>query len=221
MEGYIMKKLGAMLAVCVLGLALAACGNPQTAQADSTDPVPPADSSGSAADVPPDASAGSGQAAGSGAGSSDPNTRAFGDCSVTVLDYSIREDADGNSAVRIQYQFTNHSKTAASFSTTVIPNAYQGTSDTRLHYTTPAERDPAYTALLTLVEPGESIVCAGYFELSDTETPVNLKVTDLRDSSAKALCRTLEIAGMEQEPYIDTSEQQRTSAQVEQPAGSQ
>ncbi len=197
-EIYTMNKLGAMLVICLLGLTLTACntasvmpaGSADTMDTDSApaEPIMPAGSSGS-----------------SSVQDHDPNTRVYRDCSVTVLGYSIREDCDGDPALRVEYRFRNNSESPASFSTTVIPNAYQGDSEQALSYSTPSQNDPQYSALLTLLDPGESIVCAGYFKLSSTDLPVELEVKDLRDSSADALCRTLTIAGMPIETYLEAS----------------
>lgn len=200
-----MKKLGAMLATCLLSLTLTACGTTPATPAGSADtsdtgsaPAEPVIPSGSAVPSP-------GSASGSSSAQEDPNTRVYRDCSVTILGYSIREDRDGEPALRVECQFRNDSKSSASFSTTVIPNAYQGDPQEALAYATPAETDPEYSALLTLLDPGESIVCAGYFKLSSTDLPIELEIKDLRDSSADALCRTLDIAGMPMEDYPETN----------------
>lgn len=198
-----MKKLGAILVTCCLGIMITACGNAPAAPAGSA--ATQDDGSGSPvvlpeAEVP---AAGSAQGSGSASDQTDPNTRVYRDCSITVLGYSIRLDCDGDPAIRIQYQFTNNSQAPASFSTTVIPNAYQGSPRQMLHYTAPAEPDSEYSSLLTLLSPGESIVCAGYFKLLTNDQPVDLELKDLRDSSADALCRTLDIEDMPTEDYIE------------------
>lgn len=204
-----MKKLGAILAVCVFSLSLSACGETPSASTGSA-PVSTTENSGVTTTTPTTTANNSTPSSGSSSDSSDPNTRTFGDCSITLLDYSIQEDSNGDPAVRIEYLFTNYSKTAGSFSTTVIPNAYQG--EATLHYTTPSQVDSEYSALLTLVDPGDSIICAGYFALEDTETPIQLEVTDLRDSSAKSLMRTLDIVDMQMESYIESTTQSQESS---------
>lgn len=195
-----MKKLGAMLVTCFLGLTLTACGNAPAAPAGSA--AASDDNSGSAIILPDGSAANSAQGSGFVSGQADPNTRIYRDCAVTVLGYSIRLDSSGDPAIRIEYLFTNNSKSSASFSTTVIPNAYQGTSRDILRYTSPAEPDYEYSSMLTLLKPGQSILCAGYFKLLTTDLPVDLELKDLRDSSADALCRTLDIADMPIEDYI-------------------
>ena len=99
--------------------------------ADTSDtgsaPAEPVIPSGSAVPSP-------GSASGSSSAQEDPNTRVYRDCSVTILGYSIREDSDGEPALRVECQFRNDSKSSASFSTTVIPNAYQGDPQEALDY---------------------------------------------------------------------------------------
>ncbi|WP_394273697.1 DUF5067 domain-containing protein [Butyricicoccus sp.] len=199
-----MNKLGVMLTTCLLGLTLTACGTTPAMPAGSADTTDTGSASVEPA-IPSDSSVPSaGSASGSSSAQEDPNTRVYRDCSVTVLGYSIREDRDGDPALRVECQFRNDSKTSASFSTTVIPNAYQGDPKEALAYATPAEADPEYSALLTLLAPGESIICAGYFKLSSVDLPVELEIKDLRDSSADALCVTLDITGMPMEDYPES-----------------
>lgn len=204
-----MKKLGTVLAACCLSLAMTACGTntPDAtgsgAPADTTAPVTNDSITNDTGSVVPDS--GSAVGSGSAVNTSDPNTRSFGDCTVSILDYSIRPDSEGEPALRVTYEFTNNSKKSASFSTTVVLNAYQKNSPEAeesnkhfsLQYAKPSVLDNEYTRMLTLLEPGESITCAGYFKLLDSTTPVDIKISDLRNSSAAALERTLEIAGMQ------------------------
>lgn len=202
-----MKKLCALLAICFLSISLAGCGNTSAVPAGS---AMPNSSSGSAmmpipAKPEPLGSSAADTPAGSGSfnAQNDPNVRIYRDCTITILGYSLRTDSEGETAVRVEYEFQNNSQKPASFSTTVIPNAYQGTDPQTdkdadsLSYASPADLDAEYSALLTLVNPGESITCAGYFKLIDTTHPVIVEIKDLRDSSADALYRTLDIANME------------------------
>ncbi|MCD8355956.1 MAG: DUF5067 domain-containing protein [Clostridia bacterium] len=195
-----MKKLGAFLVTCFLGLTLTACSSTTAAPQGSA--VQPDTGSGSAVIKPEIPEPGSSQGSGSAAENADPNVRTYRDCTITVIGYSLTQDINGDPALRIEYLFENKSKSAASFSTTVIPNAYQdetGTYDEPLAYTTPEKSDAAYSAMLTLIKPGETITCAGYYKLESTELPVYLKVHDLRDSTADALIRTFDIAGLSPE----------------------
>lgn len=201
-----MKKLCALLAICFLSILLTGCGNTSTVPAGSAEPG----SGNGSAVIPkpaePTPSTGSAIDAAIGSGSSnaqdDPNVRVYRDCTITVLGYSLHTDSEGEPTVRVEYEFHNNSQKPASFSTTVIPNAYQGTDPQTdadaesLSYASPAEPDAEYSALLTLVNPGKSITCAGYFKLTDTTQPVIVEIKDLRDSSADALYRTLDIANM-------------------------
>lgn len=201
-----MKKLCALLAICFLTVSLAGCGNTSSVPEGSAVP----DSGSGSAVIPkptePEPSTGSAVDTAVGSGSSnaqdDPNVRVYRDCTITILGYSLRTDSEGDTAIRVEYEFHNNSQKSASFSTTVIPNAYQGTDPRTdadaesLSYASPAEPDAEYSALLTLVDPGESITCAGYFKLTDTSQPVLLEIKDLRDSSADALYRVMDIANM-------------------------
>ena len=199
-----MNKSGALLAACFLGLTLTSCtysknsteGSAQTSANTGSSIVTDAPDAGSST-VPESSTPEVTPNTGSATVQSDPNTHVYRDCVITILDYSLHLDIDSEPAIRIQYQFTNNSKKATSFSTMAIPHAYQDTdTQQELRYTSPADTDEEYSAMLTLVEPGESIVCAGYFKLFSTDLPVNLKITDLRDSSVEMLCRTLDIVGM-------------------------
>lgn len=192
-----MKKLGAIAVTCFLGLTLTACGNtPSTPQGSA----PQADiDSGSAMIEPEIPVIGSSEGSGSSSTQEDPNVRTFRDCTITVTGYRLSEDENGEPALRVEYLFENKSQNAASFSTTVIPNAYQDETETYeepLAYATPAESDSEYSALLKRIQPGETITCAGYYKLESTELPVYLKVLDLRDSTADALIRTIDIADL-------------------------
>lgn len=204
-----MNKPGALLAACFLGLTLTACTYTDSSLEGSAELPNDTGSAPVAEESTPDITEN-----GSADMQNDPNTRIYRDCAITVLGYSVHLDCDGDPAVRVEYQFTNNSQSAAAFGTTVIPNAYQGTSDDALSYTTPAEPDLAYSATYTLVDPGESIVCAGYFKLLDTTLPVELQVKDLRDSSADALQCTLDIIDMPigENESIDSSDEDDTSA---------
>lgn len=177
-----MRKLGAILFACFAGLLLAGCTNTPDLSLEG--------GSGSAVLIP----RGSEQGLEQEPVQNDPNVWVYRDCTVTILGYSLQMDHEGCPAVRVEYQFKNNSQSPASFSTTVIPNARQDTET--LLYTAPAQDDPQYSAMLTLMEPGESIICAGYFKLADSSQPVVLEIKDLRDSSAQTLCRTLEIGNM-------------------------
>lgn len=193
-----MKKLGALLATCFLGLSLSGCGNPTAAPQGSAE-IPPIDNGSAIVANPEKPNTGSAQGSGSASGETDPNVRTFRDCTITVTGYSLSKDKNGDPALRVEYLFENKSKSAASFSTTVIPSAYQDeteTYDEALSYATPAEKDTAYADMLTLIQPGETIVCAGYYQLESTEIPVHLKVLDLRDSSAKALIHDFDITSL-------------------------
>ena len=212
-----MKKLGALLVTCFLGLSLSACGNPTPASQGSAE-KPPIDTGSAVIAKPEVPDIGSAQGSGSAAEEADPNVRTFRDCTITVTGYSLSKDENGDPALRVEYLFENKSKSAASFSTTVIPSAYQDeteTYDDALEYATPAEADTAYTAMLTLIQPGETIVCAGYYKLESTEIPVHLKVLDLRDSSADALVRTLDIASLAAENEKNTTETTETTVPPE------
>lgn len=193
-----MKKPGAIIVTCFLGLTLAACSN------SAPSPTSPgsATGSGSAVIEPETPSIGSAEDAGSSTAQNDPNTRIFRDCTITITGYSLSTDENGDPALRVEYLFENNSQSSASFSTTVIPNAYQdetGTYEEALSYTTPAEADLAYSALLKRIQPGETTTCAGYYKLESAETPVYLKIVDLRDSSAEALTCTIDIAKLFEE----------------------
>ena len=109
-----MKKLGTVLAACCLGLAMTACGTntPDAtgsgAPADTTAPITNDSITKDTGSVVPDS--GSAVGSGSAVNTSDPNTRSFGDCTVSILDYSIRPDSEGEPALRVTYEFTNNSK---------------------------------------------------------------------------------------------------------------
>lgn len=202
-----MKKLGVLLVTCFLGLSLSSCGHSTSAPQGSAKKLPV--DIGSAVIAKPEVlDTGSADGSGSATENEDPNVRTFRDCTITVTGYHLSEDENGDPALRVEYLFENKSKSAASFSTTVIPSAYQdetGTYDQALSDATPAESDPAYANMLTLIQPDESIVCAGYYKLVSTEIPVYLKILDLRDSSSDALVRVVDIASLTSENVPNTT----------------
>ena len=73
-----------------------------------------------------------------------------------------------------------------------------------LEYATPKRADDLYSAMLTRIEPGKSITCAAYYKLNSETLPVTLQIRDLRDSTAKALTRTLDLTGLTIESTADT-----------------
>ena len=165
-----MKKLSAFFLLCLITVALTACGKPADAAPDSIS----TDTTGSAAQTPT-ATAGRG----TGEDDADPNTRSFRDCTVSVVGYSLRKDENNDTALCVEYEFENNSKSSASFSTTVLPYAYQP-------------------------EENKSITCAAYNKLNTETLPVTLQKRDLRDSTAKALTRTLDLTGLTIESTADT-----------------
>ena len=199
-----MKKLSAFFLLCLITLTLTACGKPADAAPDSIS----TDKTGSA-EAPQIGSVGS--AAGSSEENADPNTRSFRDCTVSVVGYSLRKDENNDTALCVEYEFKNNSRSAASFSTTVIPNAYQAEENESLsdadvlEYATPKQADDLYSAMLTRIQPGESITCAAYYKLNSETLPVTLQVRDLRDSTAKALTRELDITGLTVESASSTN----------------
>ncbi len=105
----------------------------------------------------------------------------YGDYVISVLGCEQTTDINHCRALRATYSFTNNSTTKAAFSTTVVTYAYQ--NDYRLANSSPAEPDAEYSAQLQFVEPGETITCAAYYLLDNTEDEVRLEVTNLLNSS--------------------------------------
>ena len=103
-----MKKLSAFFLLCLITVALTACGKPADAAPDSIS----TDTTGSAAQTPTDT-----DGSGSGEEDADPNTRSFRDCTVSVVGYSLRKDENNDTALCVEYEFENNSKSSASFST--------------------------------------------------------------------------------------------------------
>ena len=102
-----MKKLSAFFLLCLITVALTACGKPADAAPDSIS----TDTTGSAAQTPTDMD---GSSSGSGEEDADPNTRSFRDCTVSVVGYSLRKDENNDTALCVEYEFENNSKSSAS-----------------------------------------------------------------------------------------------------------
>lgn len=216
-----MKRLGIMVTSCFFALTMTACSSAPAQTNSETVYAGSGSASVTSYTEDTDTTAQNDVASGSAARTADPNTRNYGDCTITILSYSIRLDNEGQPALRVSFLFTNHSSKPASFSTTVIPNAFQDNIEESLDYAIPAEPDIEYSQMLALVDQEESILCAGYFRLSNEETPVTIKINDLRDSKAEPLCRTLDITDMEAEEYSDAEETSGSAEQTEEPTDMQ
>ncbi len=105
----------------------------------------------------------------------------YGDYVISVLGCEETTDINDCPALRATYSFTNNSEKQAAFSTTAVTYAYQ--SDYRLANSSPSGLDEEYSAQLQLVEPGQSITCAAYYLLDNTEDDVRIEVTNLLNSS--------------------------------------
>lgn len=105
----------------------------------------------------------------------------YGDYVISVLGCEETTDIINCPALRATYSFTNNSEKQAAFSTTAVTYAYQ--NDYRLANSSPSGLDEEYSAQLQLVEPGQSITCAAYYLLDNTEDDVRIEVTNLLNSS--------------------------------------
>lgn len=105
----------------------------------------------------------------------------YGDYVISVLGCEETTDINHCQALRATYSFTNNSDKQAAFSTTAVTYAYQ--NDYRLANSSPSGIDEEYSAQLQLVEPGQSITCAAYYLLDNTEDDVRIEVTNLLNSS--------------------------------------
>ncbi len=108
-------------------------------------------------------------------------TLTFGDYKVTVEGCKETLDINNCHALRVEYEFTNNSDAQATFGTSILTTATQGTY--RLANTSPSESDSAYSAQLKFVPPGDSITCASYFLLDDTSTDVIINIANMLSST--------------------------------------
>ncbi len=113
----------------------------------------------------------------------DPNRVVIGDYEAYMQKAEIMPDYDGNDALIVTYTYTNNSKESASYLWTIFEKAFQNgvELETATIFTSATSYDTIVDGQMTEIDPGKSIEVCSAFVLNDTETPVELRFSDLLD----------------------------------------
>lgn len=113
----------------------------------------------------------------------------IGDYEAVYQKAEIMQDYDGDDAIVVTYQFTNHSKEAASFGWSIFYVMLQG--GVELETSTIFVDEDSFEALsdseFTEVQPGETVEVKSTCKLRDTQTPVEIQFSDLMDENTAEL----------------------------------
>lgn len=158
-----MKKLLTLLLVLALTLTLAACGGGTTSQ-------------------------GNGKAE-----SSAIIDNTLGDYSVDIKSCRLAEDYEGKPIVIITYGFTNNGENAAAFYTSVATEAYQDGIGLNECYFADDSANYNDDNQSKEIKNGASLDVEVAYVLNDTETDVEVEVTEWISFSDKKLTKTFTI----------------------------
>lgn len=168
-----MKKVITLILALALAAGLAACGEPagETSQA----PASTAPESTAPAEQPSEAP------------SEDPseepseepagNTATLGDYTVTIKGAALGEDYQGAPMLVVIYDWTNNSDDTTMALTAVSCSAFQGGVGLETAISLDADVYDANLGL-TEVRPGTTLEVQSAFVLRDTETPVEVEITE-------------------------------------------
>lgn len=113
----------------------------------------------------------------------------IGDYEAVYQKAEIMQDYDGDDAIVVTYQFTNHSKEAASFGWSIFYVMLQ--DGVELETSTIFVDEDSFEALsdseFTEVQPGETVEVKSTCKLRDTQTPVEIQFSDLMDENTAEL----------------------------------
>ncbi len=122
--------------------------------------------------------------------SSDAGT--LGDYTVSILDYELTEDYEGNPAMRVYFEFTNNGTDTVSFMFAVGATAFQNGIELGTAIVIGDDVDEDSNTLKE-IKPGATITCTKIFVLSDT-SPVTVEASELLSFSDDMLTKTFDIA---------------------------
>ena len=98
------------------------------------------------------------------------------DVDIKIVGTSIGKDYSGSELLIVQYEFTNNTKSASSFTFLTNDTAYQnGVECSDLVISSEIDSQQQ----LSNVKPGASLTLKVGYKLQDTTTPVEIEITDL------------------------------------------
>lgn len=156
-----MKKIFVTLMTMFALMMLTACGGASVGSADSNTATEPAAKIESAKP----ASEGS-----------------FGDCYVKINDACIVEDGDGDSALQVDFDFTNNSSEATYFTLASYPQAFQ--DGVELELTWIEAESEEYDNSYKDIRDGATLKCCLFYKLRNETSDVELEVSDQIDYNA-------------------------------------
>ncbi len=120
------------------------------------------------------------------------NKGILGDYEVEILSAKIAKDYEGNSAIVINYQFTNNSDDAANFMFALSDKAFQNgielesaiIMDSKTYDSDEKMKD---------IKPGKTIKVQSAFVLNDKKNTVEIEVSELISFSDKKVVKTFEL----------------------------
>lgn len=184
-----MKKIFLVALVLLTVFALVGCAQPDTGPSpttqetgETTTPTPPPSPSPSPSPSPED------QADQIGSGR-------VGSYDITIVDFKLSKDYEDSPAVIITYEWTNNDEETVGFMFAVDAQVFQGGVECE---TAIMMGDDDYDSELSMTEikPGTTLTVQSAYVLRDTETPIEVEVTELFsfEKNPPVVKKTFEIA---------------------------
>lgn len=117
----------------------------------------------------------------------------LGTCNVSIKDYKLIQNADGQDVIIINYDFTNTSSEATSFDTITYVKAFQDGIELESEY---LYDNPDYdsNSRSKSIKDNATITVQNAFRLSNTNSPVEVEVKEFVSLDNNKLKKTFEIA---------------------------
>lgn len=119
----------------------------------------------------------------------------LGEYAVTIKDYQLVKNYDGEDAIAITYDFTNNSSEATSFDVACMYTIFQ--DGIELEYTSVYIDEDSFTMMdentMKEIQPGKTLEVTTTSKLNDLTNPVDVEVEEFLGSGDK-LVKTFEIA---------------------------
>lgn len=105
------------------------------------------------------------------------NPNAIGDYVVTLSDYKIVQDYDGNDVLIVTYDYTNNSSEPTAFDIAFITHAYQNGVEVEKCYMSYSIEDDYDSSLQSAnIQPGVTSSVQEAYYVTDMSTPIQLEV---------------------------------------------
>ena len=115
----------------------------------------------------------------------------LGDYHVRIKKGTLTKDYEGNDVLRVVFKYTNNSEDSVGFDTALYPKAFQdGVELESAYFLEDTDDDKEFSNSMKSVRPGTTIDCAQYWLLDNTDSPVELEVSELVSLSDKTVQKT-------------------------------